>query len=148
MSTTNLSALSVSGALSVGGSFAAGGVPAGITLSPAAGGSNVCEVTVTVVDGAGAAIAKVFTLDLWLSDAASGAGLTATSASGNVEAKTSSGVVLQAVTAKKHLRVQTLATGVFVLSITDTAKTAFKVCVSNPATGLPHIVTLATGNYG
>jgi hypothetical protein len=125
------------------------GIPADITLAPAAGGANVSEVTITVRDAAGVAIARPFVLDLWLSDAASGAGLTAVTASGNVEAKSASGVVLHAVTAKKHLRVQTLATGVFILSITDTAKTGFRVCAILPSTGQPKVsAALVAGNYG
>jgi hypothetical protein len=119
-----------------------------VTFSPAAAGSNVCEVTITVKDGAGAAIARVFNLDVWLSDATSGAGLTGTTASGTVTAKTSSGIVLHTDTAKKALRVQTLATGVFILEITDSAKTAFYVCAQGPD-GETYISTvLATANYG
>lgn len=104
------------------------GKPYSVTFSPAAGASNVCEVTITVVDYAGVTVAEAVNFDLWLSDATSGAGVTATTASGAVAAKTSSGADLAVLTTKKAIRAQTLATGVYILSITDTAKTLFKVC--------------------
>lgn len=124
-------------------------IPAGVTFAAAAGGANVCEVTITVVDAAGAAITEVFNLDVWLSDAASGAGLTGTATSGTVQAKAASGADLEEVTAKKHLRVQTLATGVYVLEITDTAKTQFYVCAKIPGTGKTAVAAqLETADYG
>lgn len=124
-------------------------VPQIVTFAAAAGSANVCEVTITVKDGAGTAIAGVFNLDIWLSDAATGAGLTATTASGAVAAKASSGTDLVVLTAKKATRCQTLATGVYILSITDTGKTAFYVCAQVPGTGKTMVGTqLATGNYG
>lgn len=123
--------------------------PANITMVAAPAAENVCEVTCTVVDAAGAAIAKPFNFDLWLSDAATGAGLTGTDASGTVTAKAASGIVLATYTAKKALRVQSLATGIFVLEITDTAATEFKIAAQVPGTG--HTVvgeTLAAADYG
>lgn len=123
--------------------------PATVTFSPAAGGANVCEVTITVKDAAGATLAGGRNLNIWLSDAATGLGLTSTTASGTVTAKAASGTVLTALTAKKHIAAQTLASGVFVLEITDTAKTGFYVCVENPLTGAPIVSSqLVTGNYG
>ena len=82
-------------------------------------------------------------------NAATGAGLTGTSASGTVQAKAASGTDLQAVTAKKHLRVQTLATGIYTLEITDSGKTGFYVCAQNPQTGVTEVsAQLVTGDYG
>lgn len=125
------------------------GLPYTITMAAAAGASNVCEVTFTVKDAAGATIAAVHHFDLYLSDAATGAGLTATSASGTVTNKTASGVVLDIQSAKKAVRVQTLATGIFILEITDTAKTAFYPVAVLPATGKAVVGTqLITANYG
>lgn len=122
---------------------------ADVTFAAAAGGANVCEVTITCVDAAGTAVAEAHVLDVWLSDAATGAGLTGTTTSGTVTAKAASGAVFSTYTAKKDLRVQTLATGIFILEITDTAKTAFYVCAKNPHTGKTEISTvLATGDYG
>lgn len=134
-----------------GGLVAIGGVsvPASVAFSIAAGGANVSEVTITVKDGAGVTLAGVFNLDVWLSDAATGAGLTGTTASGTVTAKAASGAVLGTLTAKKALRVQTLATGVFVLEITDTAKTGFYVAAQSPFTGGTLVsAQLVTASYG
>jgi len=151
--------LNVVGTLQIGGTAvtstaaelnaAATGGPASITFSPAAGSANVCEVTVTIKNAAGATLAGVFNFDLWLSDAATGAGLTATTASGAVAAKASSGADLAVLTTKKAIRVQTLATGIYILSITDTAKTLFYVAAQVPGTGKTVVSSqLATGNYG
>lgn len=123
--------------------------PLSMSFAPAAAASTVCEVTITVLDGAGVAVAEVHTFDLWLSDAATGAGLTGTTASGTVTAKAASGIVVSTLTAKKNLRVQTLATGVFVLEITDTAKTGFYVAASCPGTDKTIVsAQLVTADYG
>lgn len=124
-------------------------IPANVTFAYAAGAANVSEVTITVVDAAGSAIASPFSLDIWLSDAATGLALTGTSASGTVQAKSASGEDREVVTAKKHLRVQTLATGIYILEITDTAKTAFYPAAIVPGTGATVVgAQMATGDYG
>jgi len=131
------------------GHLASIGSPASFTFAAAAGGSNVAEVTITPRDAAGAALAGVRNIDVWLSDAATGAGITGTTASGTVTAKSGEGTVLTAYTAKKHIAAQTKAAGTFVLEITDSAKTGFYVCVRNPATGLVSAsAQLVTGNFG
>jgi hypothetical protein len=126
------------------------GAPANITFAIAAGTANVSEVTCTVKDAAGSTLAGVFNFDLWLSDAATGAGLTGSTASGAVTAKAASGAVVGTYAAKQALRVQTLATGVFILSITDTNKAHFYVAAMVPgATGKVVVSTqLASGSYG
>lgn len=125
------------------------GMPATVDIAAAAAGANVCEVTYTVKDAAGSNLAGVFTFDVFLSDAATGAGLTATAASGTVTAKTASGAVIGTDTAKKALRVQTLATGAFILEITDTAKTLFYPCAVMTSTGATVVGTkLETTDYG
>lgn len=118
------------------------------TVSPAAGGANVCNVTLQAVNYEGKSIAGVRNLDLWLSDSASGIGLTATTASGTVTCTT--GTDLFDFTAKKLKRVQTDATGKIVLAITDTGKTAFKVCfqMSAEVGGAKVGATLSAANYG
>lgn len=113
----------------------------------AAGAANITEVTITAKDGAGNTVAAVHNIDVWLSDDVAGEGLTGTTASGTVTNKAASGIVLSTYTAKKALRVQSLKTGVFVLEITDTAKTAFKVCASIAGRTVV-LATLVTGNYG
>lgn len=124
-------------------------VPQNVTTAAAAGTTNVAEVTFQVRDGRGNAIAGVFNLDIWLSDAATGAGLTGTTASGAVAGKAASGVDLVTLVSKKAIRVQTLATGAYTLSITDSAKTGFYPCAQVPGTGRTAVGTqLVTGNYG
>ena len=114
-----------------------------------AGAANVCEVAISVKDASGNLIPAVQNLKLWLSDAATGAEQTGTTASGTVTVKAASGYVLDTLTAKKSLIVQTLATGVFTLEITDTAKTGFYVCVENPFTGQTVVSDqLVAGDYG
>jgi hypothetical protein len=125
------------------------GEPANISMAASAGASNVSNVVCTVTDAAGNTIAGVHNFDLWLSDAASGAGLTGTTASGTVTVKSASGEVVGTYTTKKALRVQTLATGLFTLEITDSAKTLFKVCAQVPGSGQTVVgVTLLTASYG
>ena len=120
-----------------------------VTTSAAAGGSNVTEVTFTVKDVNGTTMAKPVTLMVFLSDAADGEGLTATSASGTVVAKSASGTDLATLTSKKALLVQTKDNGTYTLAITDTAKTAFYPCADLlNGTGVQVGTVLATGNYG
>lgn len=127
---------------------AAGGAHS-VTFTPAAGSTNVCEVTLQVKNAAGTNATGPFNLDIWLSDASTGIGLTATTASGAVAAKASSGADLGTLTTKKALRVQTLANGSYILSITDSAKTGFYVAAAIPGTGKPSVSSqLVSGNYG
>lgn len=125
------------------------GEPDGATLSAAAGTTNQTLVTIQAVNNEGLAFAGVLNLFVWLSDSAVGAGLTATTASGAVAAG-ASGTDLGDLTAKKAKYVQTDATGKYILAITDTAKTNFKVCAKLDASRKvsPDILTLATGNFG
>lgn len=126
------------------------GFPQSATFTPAAGGSNVCEVTIQVTDGFGTAVPYIHHLEVYLSDDAEGEGLTATTASGTVTAKTASGTVLDTLVSKKALRVQTTSAGLFVLEITDSAKTGFYVCANlGPMLGGSAVSSaLVTGNYG
>ena len=122
--------------------------PCTATLTPAAGASNVCEVTIQVRNGAGVAVAYPVVLDVLLSDAATGTGLTATTASGAVAAKASSGTDLAVLVAKKATKVQTKADGTYILSITDTAKTGFYVVANIPGVAPSVSAQLVAGNYG
>lgn len=120
-----------------------------ITATAAAGATTVSNVTITVKDARGVAATVPIVLDVFLSDSTAGVGLTATTASGTVQAKSASGLVINALTAKKYIKVQTLADGTFVLEITDSAKTLFKVCAINPVTGKTIVLkTLITADYG
>mgnify|MGYP000092975936 CR=1 FL=1 len=119
-----------------------------VTFSPAAGSSNVCLVTIQVQDGQGNNLPGPFEMCVYLSDAATGNGLTATTASGAVAAG-ASGTDLSAKVSKKALDVLTDNTGKYILSITDTGKTGFYPCAICPGTGNVQIGTqLVTGNYG
>lgn len=123
----------------------------GLTFAPAVGASNICDVAVQLVDGYNKALNAVVNLVLWLSDASTGEGLTATGASGTVQAKSGS-QDLSALTAKKCLMVQTDVTGEYVLEITDSAKTAFYVAAqipTGPNVGRVEVSrVLATADYG
>lgn len=139
----------IQGSALVDCSIAGSMIPASFTFTPAAGAANVCDVVIQAVDSAGNAMAGVFSFDVFLSDAATGVGLTGTSASGTVTAKSASGAVVGTYTAKKALRVQSLATGAFTLEVTDSAKTAFYPAVVHPTTGRAVVGdALATADYG
>lgn len=124
-------------------------MPASISFSAAAGTANQSLITITVKDGGGTAIANPFVLYIWLSDAATGAGLTAVTASGAVGVNTGGGADFGTLTSKKSLVSQTLATGVYTLSITDTGKTGFYVCAQLIGSGTAQVSSqLVAGNYG
>lgn len=123
--------------------------PTDVTFSIAAAASTVSEVTLTVKNAAGTTLASVWTMRVWLSDSATCAALTGTTASGTVTAKAASGVVVATNTAKKDLLVSTLATGIFILEITDAAKTGFFVCAEIPGKGKADAsAQLVTASYG
>lgn len=108
-------------------------VPQIVTFAYSSPGSNECAVSVQVEDGQGNALASVYELLFYLSDSAAGAGLTATTASGGIAVTT--GTQLQAKVAAKALDTLTNASGVLVVTITDTANTDFYPCVVCPGTG-------------
>lgn len=122
--------------------------PAYATAVVAAGASTVSEITLTVRNANGKPVGPVM-LDLYLSDSAAGAGLTAVTASGAVACKTAGtlGTDIAVHVAKKALRVQTLANGNYTLSITDSAKSPFKVCAQIDDVAQV-VATLATASYG
>jgi len=92
------------------------------------------EVTFIVVDANGDAVAARHTLQVWVSDDATGDGLTATAASGDLTAVT--GVILTALTAKKHILANTASTGILKLLLVDSANTAGeRFCCTNPING-------------
>ena len=124
-------------------------LPASFTFAYAStGGSNVCEVSIQAKDAAGVAMTRACIVLIYLSDANTGVGVTGTTASGAVTAKANSGTDMGAITAKKVLLAQTKADGTFVLSITDTSKTGFYVCVVPLRGGTPSVSAALTGHYG
>lgn len=119
-----------------------------VTGTAATDGSNVTLVTLTCRNAQGRAVGPK-SFFLYLSDSASAVGYSATTASGAVTVKTAgtTGTLLGTRLAKFGLDVQTLANGTFQLSITDTAKTAFKVCAD--IDGVAQVaITLAAASYG
>lgn len=116
--------------------------------TPAAGATNTTSSTITVTDRNGSAVAALHNLECWVSDDADGNGLTATAASGALTAST--GTILTALTAKKHIIATTSATGVLVLVLVDSAKTQGErfVC-KNPTTGQITVgAATVTASYG
>ncbi len=77
------------------------------------------EATITCLDASGARIPRMQKLEVWISESATGAGLTADSYSGAVTAAT--GTILTALTAKKHLSIVTAASGIAVILAVDSA---------------------------
>lgn len=121
-----------------------------ITMTVAPGTANVSLVTMQLVDANDVAVQAANFFTWWLSDATTGVGLTATTASGAVGAGTA-GADFGVLTTKKATYVQTDATGKYILSITDTAKTLFKVCatIDVPAGQKSSVgLTLTAANYG
>lgn len=89
------------------------------------------DITVTAKDAAGSTIDAVHCLEMWMSEAATGIGLTGDTYSGDLTAGT--GAILSAHTAKKHWSVVTAATGIFVGTLVDSANpTDQYVAVRNP----------------
>lgn len=123
------------------------GLPGSVTITPAAGAANISLLTFQVKDAAGVNFTKPVLLDIWLSDATTGAGLTGTTASGAV-AVGANGADFVDYVAKKAKRVQTDATGKYILSITDTAKTLFYPCAQLSGQNVFVGSRLIVGNYG
>lgn len=123
-------------------------IPTDVVFGFTAGAANVAEVEISVTNKDGQVIPGVHVLDIMLSDAATGVGITGTSASGTVQAKAASGTDYGALTAKKALRVSTLATGKYTLEITDNAKTGFYVVASVACAPVQVSRQMVAGDYG
>jgi hypothetical protein len=123
-------------------------VPASVTFAFAAGAANLSECTIAVLDGAGVAVTTPQIVLFWLSDAATGLGLTS-HALDTLAAKAASGTILTAVTAGKCGNVQTLANGTFVAELTDTHKTAFYIAAYLSNIGKTFVSrVMAAADYG
>ncbi len=125
-------------------------LPASVGFTIAQGASSgLCEITLQAKDAAGVAMARACLLMVHLSGDPGGVGLTTVSASGNVQAKAASGTDMGILTAKKCLLVQTKADGAYILSLTDSAKTAFYVAATPLLGGAPSVSrALTTNDYG
>ena len=124
------------------------GEQADITIGFTAGASNASTVAITVKDAAGNAVSEPYLLDVWLSDAATGLGLTATASSSAAAIVSGYGSIFTINTAKKCWDVQTNASGEARITITDTAKTRFYVGVRDPRSGRSLVsAKMATADY-
>ena len=102
------------------------GIPYGVGITNNVGAStNIANVNFQLQDVGGVAIAAPFAFDLYLSDSATGAGITATTPSGGIAAVSSDGTILGVGTTSKSVSVITNASGLFELAITDSAKTGY-----------------------
>jgi hypothetical protein len=115
-----------------------------VTIALAAGATNSINATITMVDQAGTTIAAVHDIEVFIAEDAAGAtGLTTDTFSGALTAST--GVILTALTAKKHIIATTAATGILVLNLVDSGKPADQYfCVKLPGSG-KLIVSAASG---
>lgn len=122
--------------------------PAYVTGVVTAGAATISEIALTARNANGAPVPGAW-FKVYLSDSAAGIAYTATTASGTVTVKTAgtTGTIMFTYLAKFGLLVQANSAGSFTLQITDSARTAFKVCVE--IEGMPMVVkTLATASYG
>ena len=96
------------------------------------GAANICQITIQMADNGGQPIAnQAFDLDVILSDAANGVGVTATGPSGGLAV--TGGTQLNIYVAGKALYAQANASGQLIITITDTAKTGYYVMVQGAA---------------
>lgn len=115
-----------------------------VTITAVAGAANVSTVTVTVKDANGNTVTGVHWLELITTSDAAGTTISTTSYSGSLVAGT--GALLITYTAKHAFRIATADTGIFVGSLTDTAKTADYIVVRKPMGG--GVVVSAAAAFG
>jgi hypothetical protein len=101
------------------------------------------DITLQVVGPNGAVRAGVVELEMWMSENASGIGLTADSYSGTLTAST--GSILTAHTAKKHVSLVTDANGRAVLTLVDSANPADQYVVVRRPGRADLVVSAASG---
>lgn len=121
-----------------------GGIASTATIAIAASSTtDGMDITVTVKDADGVTVPDVFVLDLYMSEAATGIGITGDTYSGDLTAGT--GSVLGAVTAKKHWKITTAATGVFVGTLVASANPTDQYAVVKKPLGAGVVVSDASG---
>jgi hypothetical protein len=120
------------------------GIASTVTVSLlAATAANGMDITITAKDAAGTTVAAAHQLEFWMSEAATGIGLTGDTYSGDLVATT--GAILSAHTAKKHWSVSTAATGIFVATLTADAKPADQYVAIKKPVGAALVVSAASG---
>lgn len=118
-----------------------------VSWAVAAGASNVCHLTGTIKDAAGATIAASRPLILYISEAATGIGITADTYS--TGAAITVGTQLIALTANKAWLINTHTDGTFRIAITDTAKPADQYAVAvNPVNGTLSVSAASAALWG
>lgn len=108
----------------------------------AAGASNGMLITITVLDSDGNTMAGIYSLEVYMSEASTGIGLTADTYSGDLVAST--GGVAAVRTSKKAWLLQTASTGIFAGTLTDSAKPADQYVVVVLPSG-QRVVSVASG---
>mgnify|MGYP003387135636 CR=1 FL=1 len=106
-----------------------------VSVTAVAGAANVSTVTITAKDANGATVTGIQWFEVITTSDSGGGTISATAYSGSLVAVT--GTILATYTAKHAFLVATDATGVFVGSLTDTAKTADFIAVMSPLGAAP-----------
>lgn len=109
----------------------------GFTITPAAGASNVGTVTIQANDPEGNALAVSSVVLCWLSDAATGIGIS--THAGTSAATASTGAIMGIETTGLAWLVQLDATGKAVLSLTDTGKNGTYFTIQGPNRDEPQV---------
>jgi hypothetical protein len=123
------------------------GAIASVTFVVAAGAANVCVLTGTIKDADGATIASRKALRVYISEAATGAGVSADSYS--TGASVTTGSIVATVTANKVWDILTHSDGTFAISITDTAKPVDQYLVAiTPITGGVNVSAASAALWG
>lgn len=132
--------------LAEAGDYAAA-APANVTIALAASATtDGMDITMTVVDKNGTAIAQVFELEWWISESAIGAGLTADTYSGDVTTVT--GTELQEIVSKKHFKSLSDANGVVgALAVASANPTDQYIAVKHPVTGQIIVSAISGTNW-
>lgn len=130
----------------LGSAVTLNGAPYTIDIDLAASATtDGMDITFTVKDVDGNAIAAVHRIEWWISEAATGVGLTADTYSGDVTTVTNFGREVQEVTSKKHFVCLTNASGVLQCLAVDSGNPADQyICALHPVTGKV-VVSAASG---
>jgi hypothetical protein len=102
-------------------------------------------ITITATNDDGTTVAAPVGFEWWISEAATGIGLTADSYSGTVTAGT--GAILTALTAKKHFLAVTAATGIFVATAVDSGNPVDQYVVVKKPNGLLVVSVASADNW-
>jgi len=120
------------------------GIASTVTIGLAASATtDGMDITITAKDAAGNTVTGVHNLEIWMSEAATGIGLTADTYSGDLTA--SVGAILSAQTAKKHWSVVTASTGIFTATLVDSANPADQYVAVRKPLGGALVVSAASG---